>query len=270
MGSFSVGEYCDGVGFARMDEREQVVSLLDRAGVLAAIRWAHRSAYGDVWREYNPQGGHDQGWVGITAHKFMIDRQNRAFQLAEFAVRPGEGHVGRDVLADGILDSDFQSMPVIEPGAVVRADLNQSPGWMHGDWRWLMASFPYGRIDRIRWTQRSMTKKVVARQPSSGDDDGLFSLADIPGFPPLDSLEEAERLLRHTFVLAHAMDLETGETQVFLGRSRWNSDKGNPWVWKHDLSVPPSSAVRMSMDAVPDDTDVPDAQRQRPRAIGDA
>lgn len=255
-----------------MDEREQVVSLLERAGMLAAIRWAHRSAYGDVWREYNPRGGHDQGWVGITAHKFMIDRQNRAFQLGDFAVHPGEGHVGRDVLADGILDSDFQTMPVIEPGMVLRADLNQSPGWMLGDWRWLMASFPYGEIDRIRWPQkRSMTKKVVARQPSTGDgDDGLFSLADVPGFPPLESLEDTERLLRHTLVLAHAMDLETGETQVFLGRSRWNSDKGNPWVWKLDLSVPPTSAGRRPVDPIPDNTDVPGAQRQLPRAIGEA
>ena len=76
-----------------MDEREQVVSHLDRAGVLAAIRWAHRSAYGEVWRDFNPQGGHDQGWVGITAHKLLIDRQDRVFQAERFAVQIGRAHV---------------------------------------------------------------------------------------------------------------------------------------------------------------------------------
>ena len=252
-----------------MDEREQVVSLLEHAGVLAAIRWAHRSAYGEVWRDFNPQGGLGQRWVGSTAYDLLIDRQNRVFQLGDFAVQPGEGHVGRDVLAAGILDSDFQSKPEIEPGAVLRADLNQSRGWRFGDWRWLMASFEYGRIDQIRWPQRSETKGRVARQPSNGDDDGLFSWADMPGFPSLESLEDAERLLRRTLVLAHAMDLETGETQLFLGRSRWNFDKGDPWVWKHDLSVPPA-AGRASLDPASDDTDVPGAQRQLPRAIGEA
>src|SRR5690349_17799946 len=106
-----------------MDERDQVLTFLTDSGALRGIRWAHGSAYREVWQDYNPAGGHDQGWIGYTAHKYMINRQDRVFQCDQYAAPAGEEAVGRDVLADGIVDRDFQTMPQLKSQVVVRDDL---------------------------------------------------------------------------------------------------------------------------------------------------
>jgi hypothetical protein len=222
-----------------MDERDQVLGLLAAAGVLAGIRWAHRSAYAQVWQDFNPEGGLDQGWIGYTAHKYLINRQDRVFQCEGYAAPPGEEHVGRDVLAAGIAGRDFQTMPVLAPGSVTRQDLHHSPGWLVGEWRWLMVSCEFGQVDRIRWPRKSPTKGEVARQSYLDDEGALFPYADLGMLPPLESLNDPERVLRHTLVLAHAMDPETGVTELYLGRSQWNQDKVDAWTWKEDLLALP-------------------------------
>jgi hypothetical protein len=237
-----------------MIECEQVLRLLGEAGVLAGLRWSQRSAYAQVWQDFNPDGGHDQGWIGYTAHKYLINRQDRVFQCERYAVPAGEGDVGRDVLAAGILDRDFESMPVLESGTVVRQDLNHSPGWLLGEWRWLMASFEFGQVDKIRWPSKSETKGVVARQPYVDDEEGLFQL---PGLPPLEDLADRERVLRNTLVLAHAMDPDTGETELYLGRTRWNFDNGDAWAWKVDLLSLPATGGSSGVRSHPVDSTAP-------------
>lgn len=268
-----------------MGERDQVCDLLRGSGVLAAIRWAHRSAYDQVWQDFNPDGGHDQGWIGLTAHKYLINRQDRVFQCERYAAPAGQEHVGRDVLAAGMADRDFQTMPVLAPGTVTRQDLNHSPGWVVGEWRWLMTSYEFGQLARIRWPRKSETKGAVARQPYVDEDGVLFPFEDLGLLPPLDSLSDPDRVLRHTLVLAHAMDLDTGETELFLGRSRWNEDRGAAWAWQQDLLALPPDAGRPGHRPQPADPGtaspdgVADARVQvrrparggaEPRAIGDA
>jgi hypothetical protein len=267
-----------------MDERDQVLRLLSESGVLGGIRWAHRSAYHQVWQDFNPDGGLDQGWIGYTAHKYLINRQDRVFQCEDYAAPPDEEHVGRDVLAAGIAGRDFETMPMLAPGTVTRQDLNHSPGWILGDWRWLMASCEFGQIDKIRWPRKSPTKGEVARQPYL-DEGGLFNYADLGLLPPLEDLTDPERVLRHTLVLAHAMDPDTGEVQLRIGRSRWNLDKGDAWAWQQDLlALPPDDGHYGRRPNPLDPTgprpdDVADADVQvrrpaskdtRPRAIGEA
>ncbi|WP_026361273.1 hypothetical protein [Amycolatopsis nigrescens] len=253
-----------------MNERERVLGLLGEAGVLAGIRWSQRSAYAQVRQDFNPDGGHDQGWIGYTAHKYLINRQDRVFQCERYGVPAGEGDVGRDVLAAGILDRDFKSMPMLESGTVVRQDLNHSPGWLFGEWRWLMASFEFGQSDKIRWPWKSETKGMVARQPYADDEEGLFRL---PGLPPLEDLADRERVLRNTLVLAHAMDPDSGETELYLGRSRWNFDKGDAWAWKVELlSRPPDSGRRGARPqpvdpTTPHDDDIADAEVRVRRSL---
>lgn len=268
-----------------MDEQDQVLELLDGKGALDGIRWAHLSAYRQVWQDFNPEGGHDQGWIGYTAHKYLINRQDRVFQCGQFAAPPGEDAVGRDVLAAGMADRDFQTMPDVAPRTVVRHDLNLSPGWAVAGRRWLIASYKFGQIDTIRWPGKSETKGLVARQPHDVADGGLFPLTTLPGLPPLESLTDPERELRRTLVLAHAMDPDTGESQLYLGRARWNADSGDAWVWKRSLlTSPPASGsrgVRPQPDkpTTPPSDDVADADVRvrrparghgEPRAIGEA
>ena len=262
-----------------MGERERVIDDLADAGVLAAIRWAHRSAHGQLWQDFNPEGGLDQQWVGLTAHKYLVNRQDRVFQCQAYAVPPDADGVGRDVLAAGMRDEDFRSMPLLRPGVVERSDLNGSPGWRFGDWRWLMVSCEYGRVDEIVWSHRSETKDRVARQPYMDDEIGLFKLIEL--LPPAESLTEDQRLLRNTLVLAHAMDPDNGETELYLGRARSNDDKGPAWSWKVDLlslsgtAIAPQSSVDVERAADSDPANETVRMRRPardagvPRAIGD-
>ena len=259
-----------------MGERERVIADLTDAGVLAAIRWAHRSSHEQLWRDFDPDSGLDQQWVGLTAHKYLINRQDRVFQCKGYAVPPGDGDVGRDVLARGMHEDDFRRMPRLRPGLVERCDLNLSPGWRFGDWRWLMASSEYGRVDDIVWSHRSETKDRVARQPNLDDEIGLFLLREL--LPPAESLTEEQRLLRNTLVLAHTMDPDTGDTELYLGRARSNDDHGPAWAWKVDLLALPETArgddFVSTSDTLPavdtGGTDAAVRMRRSARAIGEA
>jgi hypothetical protein len=223
-----------------MDEQESVLRAFEDAGVLRALEWANRSSYGEVWRDFNPEGGHDQGWAGYTAHKYLVNRLDRVFSCGDFAVdldlEDGDPNsVGRDLLALGISDRDFSTMPEIPAGTVTRADLNGSPGWMLDGWRWILASHSYGRIHKIRWPAKSYTKGKVAQQPYADVEDGLFGYDLLGMLPPIEELVDPERLLRQTLVLGHAMDLTTGDIELHLGRSRWNHDRGDAWDWVKSL-----------------------------------
>ncbi|MBB1157102.1 hypothetical protein [Amycolatopsis dendrobii] len=268
-----------------MAEEDDVMSNLRARGILAGISWAHRSAYEQVRQDYNPAGGHTQGWIGYNAHIYLRDRLDRVFQCETYAVPPGHDSAGRDVLAEGISDRDSRSMPLLPAGTVVRSDLNGSPGWSAAGWRWLLASYEYGQVAKIRWTERSETKQLVARQPHAVDDGGLFPLATLPGLPPVNSLPDHERELRQTLVLAHAMDSTTTDFEVFFGRIRWNVDHGDAWAWRVDLQDngyssphkaqpgPTQNLARTAGDTV-EDADVrmrrPARGENGPRAIGEA
>ncbi|MDQ7809395.1 hypothetical protein Q5425_37205 [Amycolatopsis sp. A133] len=268
-----------------MSDEDDVLTALRRRSVLDGIAWAHRSAYGQLREDYNPAGGHKQSWIGFNAHVYLIDRLDRVFQCSDFAVPPGQDSVGRDVLAEGIADRDSRTMPLLPAGTVVRRDLNGSPGWSVAGWRWLLASYEFGQVAKIAWTERSETKQLVAKQPHAEEDGGLFPLSSLPGLPPLGELPDKQRELRRTLVLAHAMDPTTAEVELFFGRIRWNLDHGDAWVWRTGLtagngpsggtSTPrqPSSPAEPSGDAVAD-ADVRVRRRARdhdgPRAIGEA
>jgi hypothetical protein len=249
-----------------MTEREQVLEILRNRGVLDGITWAHGSAYRQVRQDYNPAGGHNQAWIGYSAHIYLLDRLDRVFQCGGFAVPPGEDSVGRDVLADGITDRDFQSRPLLPPGTVLRRDLNGSPGWVTCGWRWLLASYEFGQVTKIRWSERSETKQLVAQQPHGEADGGLFPLFTLPGLPSWEGLSDDDRALRRTLVLAHAMDPITAEFELFLGRIRWNIDGGEAWTWRIDLTAQPSSTVDHSVHHRPIDpvisggSDIEDAE----------
>lgn len=216
-----------------MTERDHVLKALRQHGVLGAIGWAHASTYAQTWQDFNPAGGHGQGWLGYTAYTYMVDRQNRVFKCERFAPESEDADdVGRDVLADGI--GDFDTMPNVRPGLVTRANLNGSPGWTFGGWRWLLVSYPFGQLDYIHWPGKSLTKKTVAQQPAAEEENVLFGLEEL-GLAPMEELAERERLLRNTLVLAHAMDHDTGIAELYLGRPRWNPDHGAAWQWRANL-----------------------------------
>lgn len=128
----------------------------------------------------------------------------------------------------------------------------------------MLASYEFGQVAKIPWTERSETKQLVAKQPHAEEDGGLFPLAGLPGLPPLGELDDEQRELRRTLVLAHAMDPTTAEVELSFGRIRWNLDHGDAWVWRTGLtagccpgggattSQRPTNPARPSADVVAD------------------
>lgn len=254
--------------FAPMKQDQQVLLELDAAGVIDGIRWAHRSAYDQVLREYDPASGHSHAWLGIAAHTLLCDRLDRAFSCGRYAVDDQAGAAtGFDVVADGLPQSDVDEMPRLDPGVVVPAPLNGSPGWRNGPWRLLLQSHPFGAAMVIPWAQHSETKRRVASEPDDAQlafDPAVLGTAPLPDQPaPTTNL-----------VLAHGVDTVSGAAELHLGRPRFNPGGGRAWHWCWDLlhsKSPRSGRITQTQTrTAPDRTnDVPDAPvRLRPSELG--
>jgi hypothetical protein len=250
-----------------MSEQQDALEDLDAAGALAGIVWANASAYRRTMQDYDPDTGHDQAVVGTLAHTLMCDRLDRVFSTGKFAIESAEAPTaGLDLVAGGLAPGEFRQMPVIAPGVVVRSDVNGSPGWRCGDWRWLLASFTYGESDRIPWPRKSWTKQRVAAQLTP--DQPMLPLEgeaqdDLEAIVQALSIETEDSTVT-TLVVAHSVERELGIRELFLGRSRLNRGGGAAWYWKHDLLAashgkPGTGPLPASPGPQPGAPSVPDA-----------
>ncbi|MER7968526.1 hypothetical protein ABTX35_05860 [Streptomyces sp. NPDC096080] len=252
-----------------MSEQQDALEDLESSGVLATLTWASASAYRRTMEDYDPDTGHDQGWVGSTAHKLFVDRLHRAFSTGKHGVdSPESASAGLDLVAAGLAPGEHRKMPLITPGTVVWSDLNQSPGWRYGDWRFLLTSFVFGESDRIPWPQKSPTKQRVAAQgkpsgwldphPTLWEDEAESLAATIQALR-----EENAELNATTLIVAHSIERELNIRELYLGRSRLNRGGGDAWYWKHDLlaaepgtptsvTIPPSPDPRPGLSGIQD------------------
>ncbi|TDD69974.1 hypothetical protein E1293_35295 [Actinomadura darangshiensis] len=125
-----------------------------------------------------------------------------------------------DVLATHI-DRVFENEP-----QVVRDNLNQSPGWRYGRYRILLKRHEFGNVRQIRWDRDSPTKQAVAQQGYRDDPQLVL---------PLTGLEQHDTPGDVTLVLAHSATEDPLEMELFLGRPRWNADRGTAWHWVKQL-----------------------------------
>lgn len=234
--------------------------------MLEALKWAHEAAYSRALADYDPDTGHDQAWIGTTAYKMMIDRLDRVFACGKFAVGDdGDDGDGLDVLGAGLFPGELDAMPAVPAGSVVHSDLNQSPGWAAGSWRWLLASCPFGTARQIPWNQKSKTKRAVASHPNP-DQLSLAAADDVPVFDVVvdEAVDAAERSSQPgTLVLAHAVNVDSGAGQLLLGRPRRRDSTGETWWWAIDLlevgaggvdrkAIPSTKEDAARVEAVPD------------------
>lgn len=256
-----------------MSEEQQLISDLGEVGVLDGIRWAYVSATDRVAEDYSEAAGHDATWAGITRFTLFRDRLDRVFNCLRYSVaKGGDGSVGLDLLNAELTERDIVTMPQLQSDLVNRADLNGSPGWAWGEWRWLLASSAYGKIDYIPWPQKSPTKQQVASQRNpeplqpnlfEGFDEAEIAGLMIVGNPEFD-------LDRKTLVVAHAQDVDHDKREVVVGRPRLNVGGGLAWHWRHDLLTTPLSEGSRRLDDIPSlegPSSVPDAPvrlRRRP------
>lgn len=219
-----------------MSEQDDAITDLESNGVLAGLAWAWSSTRTQTLQSYDPDTGHDQGWVGYNAFKVLTDRLDRLFALGKFAIQPDMNpDLGVDILAQGLAPGEFERMPHMPPGVVIRGDLNKSPGWLSGGWRILLQSYGGLDIDSIPWPRKSRTKRRVAGQPAPDQQMlppevleipmAVDVLADLSAQPPSDRVIV-------TLVGAYAIDAVTLESDFYIGHPRLNNRGDDAWHWR--------------------------------------
>jgi hypothetical protein len=236
-----------------MGEQQEVIADLRAAGVLTGIRWAFESAVRRSLESYCEADGHDHAWLGMTRFTLLRDRLDRVFSCERYAGPAGDGTGDADVLKAALSEHDLATLARLAPGLVVRSDLQGSAGWATEGRRFLLAAGEFGRLRTLPWTDRSVTKQLVAMQGNPGPSPLQPSLFE--ALPPgegaaLDAVLRAARrqLDPVTYMVAHSLDAATGGAELLFGRPRLNA-RGDPaWHWYEDLLAEPLSAA----DAVPD------------------
>ncbi|MGO4299387.1 hypothetical protein [Leifsonia sp. RAF41] len=217
-----------------MTAEVDALSTLRASGLLDVLTWAAPAAFAATDQVYDEDQGHDQGVVGYLNFKHLKDHLDRATSNGRFELADGLNGAGLDVLKRGITPEAFDSMPNLAADAVVRRDYKQSPGWAIPGYRVLLQSYPFGKIDDIKWVQRSDAKKRVADQLFLGDDtlfsDEEFGLESIPGIPDDDDFAGV------TLVAAHAFNPMTKQFELYIGQSKNPGQNDDScWHWKKKL-----------------------------------
>jgi hypothetical protein len=220
-----------------VSEQQDVISRLGGAGILEAVRWAYASATTRSLETYSESDGHDAAWLGNTRFTLFRDRLDRVFACERYAVHSGDSHADLDLLFEALSEHDRVTMPGVLAGAVVRSNLNGSPGWVFSSMRLLLAAGAYGKLDLLPWPQKSETKKQVARQrnpeppqPSLFEGFAPEEIGGLEGLVPVGEEPDLE-----TYVVAHSLDAMSGQYELILGRPRLNSGGGQAWYWRQDL-----------------------------------
>lgn len=225
-----------------MGEQQDVIARFGDVGVLAGVRWAYLSATTRALETYSEADGHDTAWLGNTRYTLFRDRLDRVFACERYAVRSGNGDADLDLLYDQLSKRDIDTMPRLDAGLVRRADLNGSPGWAHGERRFLLASGVFGTLDRLPWPRKSPTKQRVARQRNPEPlQASLFEGLDPEEIGGLEAMLTAgEDLDLTTYVVAHSLDPLSQQVELVFGRARLNSGGSQAWRWRQDLlGTPP-------------------------------
>jgi hypothetical protein len=241
--------------FCVVTEHDVVVSQLETAGVLLGIRWAYRSAVARTLEDHSDAAGYNATSLGTNRFTLFRDRLDRVFAGGKYRLPDGtDAGISLDVLHAELSDADIGTMPRLTPGTVREANLKGSPGWAWHDWRWLLASCAFGKIDDLPWSRKSPTKQDVARQPNPDPDQrSLFEDAaegEISGLEALAATPQLNLAL-DTFIIAHSLDPVSRDVQLVFGRPQFNHGGGTAWHWREDLFRTPPTEGQWRFDAGP-------------------
>ncbi|MFH8253193.1 hypothetical protein ACH3VR_22700 [Microbacterium sp. B2969] len=214
-------------------EDDALLSLRD-SGLLDVLKWAAPAAFAATDQIFDEDAGHDQGVIGYLNYKHLQDHLDRATANGRFVLGPEVDGVGTDVLERGIPPEVFRSMPQLAGDAVTRSNYRQSPGWAIDGFRVLLQSYTFGKIDDIKWVQRSDAKRRVASQLFVREgtlfDDVEFGLESIQRIPDDDDFAGV------TLVAAHAFNPTTKQFELYIGQSK-NPEypQDSCWHWRAKL-----------------------------------
>jgi hypothetical protein len=252
-----------------MAEQQDVIADLAAAGVLTGIRWAYESATRRSLEIYSEADGHDSAWLGHTRFTLFRDRLDRVFGCERYAAPTADGRLDIDVLCAELSERDLTTMPRVAPGLVGRRDLRGSAGWEYRRHWFLISSAEFGHLETLPWQDKSVTKQLVAmqpspdlRQPSLFEDLGLYDSSP-EQLDPL--LLAADRELKlPEFIVAHTLDPVTGEIELTFGRPKFNLRGGPAWHWRADLMTVPLPVVRRTEVSAAAEIDDPSAVPDAP------
>jgi hypothetical protein len=221
-----------------VSEQRDVISDLGQVGVLDGVRWSYQAAAARTLDLYSEADGHDSTLLGNLRFTYFRDRLDRVFSCGRYEVGTVDGlPVDPTEVYAELTQDQISSMPHLAPELVTRADLNGSPGWAFGEYRFLLSSSEYGQISTLPWARKSSTKQRVAkqRQVPPGQDSLFAGLADgeLAGLEAL--VAAAFELDMQTFVVAHSLDVVTQDMELVIGRPRHNGAGGSAWHWIEDL-----------------------------------
>jgi hypothetical protein len=246
-----------------MRERDEVVERWRTLSIMEGISWAFESATDRTLSDCSVAAGHSRASIGQTRFALFADRLDRAFTCGRYDL-PVEGSedAGSDLVLEELSDGDIATMPTVERTAVRRADLNGSPGWTCGRWRWLLASASVGELRQLSWSHRSATKQRVAAQPAPQDEPTLFDQSpDTRGW--LAATPVAAGLDLPTLVVGYSHDLDRDALELGVGRPRPNDGGGPAWHWWHDLRSG-GEGSRSTAPLPPGRPSAPDAEPDAP------
>ncbi|WP_344063061.1 hypothetical protein [Microbacterium pumilum] len=214
-----------------MTSEDDALSALQASGLLSVLKWGAPVAFAATDQLYDEEQGHDQGVVGYLNFKHLRDLIDRATANGRFKLADGLGGIGEDVLKRGITPEAFDSLPSLPADVVTRRNYKQSPGWAIEGYRVLLQSYPFDKIDEIKWVQRSDAKKRVADQLFVGDDtlfdDEEFGLESIPRIPDDDDFVGV------TLIAAHAFNPTAKQFELYIGQSKNPEYPGDScWHWR--------------------------------------
>lgn len=213
---------------------DDALQALGDSGLLDVLKWAAPASFAATDQIFDEDAGHDQGVVGYLNYKHLQDHLDRATANGRFTLGPEVDGAGTDVLERGIHPQVFRSMPELASDAVKRSNYRQSPGWAIDGFRVLLQSYRFGKIDDIRWVERSEAKRRVASQLFVGDDalfdDEEFGLESIQGIPDDDDFAGV------TLIAAHAFNPTTKQFELYIGQSKNpESPQDSCWHWRVKL-----------------------------------
>lgn len=253
--------------------QDDALESLAGSGLRDILQWAAPVAFARTNELYDEDAGHDQGVVGFLNFKHLVDLLDRATGNGRFKLGDDVDGVGADFIERGITPEAFRSMPDVQAGSVARNNYNQSPGWAADGHRVLLQSFTFGKVDEIKWAQRSNAKREVAAQKFDGGptlfDDEDFGLESIGGIPDDDAFEGI------TLVAAHAYNPLTGQYELYIGQSKNPEYKGDScWHWRVQLlsggtpigGTPLTVPQTLPGDAASTDVDEIDVRIKKPRS----
>jgi hypothetical protein len=213
------------------EEQDSIVAALSENGILEVLRWMGDTAYKRVAADFDEDAGHDQTYIGTLGYIYLRDLADRVGTLERFSPPVDDSApISIDLFQRGITSEAFEAMPVIPAGVMKRNNFNGSAGWSVPGVRWLLQSYTFGMVDKIKWSEKSHTKQAVASQTTGTERATLWTPADY-GMEeiPATSLDDFEGI---TLVLGHSYNRDTGEFELYLGRSRLQSVNRDPWAWK--------------------------------------